>query len=191
MASSGPFKKCSRCGIPHEEPTGKRKCRRALPEDMVPQSQASVSAPEAGPVAETNDSAIMTDSLATLITVVSMLAARMDAQQQQLNQMQGGTQPAADSVVPTAATGTIPKRSQILQPCDWEALSGPPPQPDLATLRDDPTAMAHASHLVDALDIGPSGNSNSTFKAMKRGWARPGGESAPRIPVPWPQELWL
>jgi hypothetical protein len=44
---------------------------------------------------------------------------------------------------------------------------------------------------VDALDIGPSGNSNSnsTFKAMKRGWARPGGESAPRIPVPWPQDF--
>jgi hypothetical protein len=177
MASSGNLKHCSRCGIPHEEPTGKRKCKRPLPDDLVPQSQASVSTPEAGPVAEVNGNSIMTDSLATLITVVSTLASRMDAQQQQLNQMQGDVQPTADPMVPTAATGAIPKRSQILQPCAWEAISGPPPQPDLATLLDDPTAMAHASHLVDALDIGPSGNSNSnsTFKSMKRGSARPGG----------------
>jgi hypothetical protein len=75
---------------------------------MVPQSQASVSIPEAGLVAEANGNSIMTDSLATLITVVSTLATRMDAQQQQLNQMQGGTQPAADPMMPTAATGAIP-----------------------------------------------------------------------------------
>jgi hypothetical protein len=66
------------------------------------QSQASVSAPEAGPVAEASGSAIMQDSLATLITVVSTLAARMDAQQQQLNQMQGGIQPAAVPLQPLA-----------------------------------------------------------------------------------------
>jgi hypothetical protein len=47
--------------------------------------------------------------------------------------------------------------------------------------------MAHASHQVDALDMGPSGN--NTVKSMKRGWARPGGESTPRIPVPWPQDF--
>jgi hypothetical protein len=189
MASSGDFKQCSRCGIPHEEPTGKRKCKRPLPDGLVPQSQASVSTPEAGLVAGADGNSIMKDSLATLITIVSSLATRMDAQQDQLNQIQGGIQPAVDPVMPTAATGAIPKRPQLPQPCAWEALSGPPPQPDLAALRADPTAVAHASHLVDALDIGPSGNANSTFKSMKRGWARPGGESAPRVPVPWPQDF--
>jgi hypothetical protein len=152
MASSGDFKLCSRCGVPHEEPTGKRKCKRPLPDDSVPQSQASVPTPGAGRVAGAEGTSIMQDSLTTLITVVSSLATRLDAQQDQLDQLQGGIQPTqaiVEPALPTAATGAIPKRPQLPQPCAWEALSGPPPQPDLAVLRADPAAMAHASHQVD------------------------------------------
>jgi hypothetical protein len=48
--------------------------------------------------------------------------------------------------------------------------------------------------MVDALDTGIQGNSvmNSVMnfpKALKRGWAKPGGENAPRIPIPWPQDF--
>jgi hypothetical protein len=124
MASSGDFKLCSRCGVPHEEPTGKRKCKRALPDDLVPQSQASVPTPGAGRVAGAEGTSIMQDSLTTLITVVSSLATRLDAQR--LDQLQGGIQPIqaiVEPTMPTAATGAIPKRPQLSQPCAWEALS--------------------------------------------------------------------
>jgi hypothetical protein len=50
--------------------------------------------------------------------------------------------------------------------------------------------MSQAVRMVDALDTGIQGNSVINFpKALKRGWARPGGENAPRIPIPWPQDF--
>jgi hypothetical protein len=45
--------------------------------------------------------------------------------------------------------------------------------------------------MVEALDLGGTGNFSSSVpaKATKRGWARPGGENAPRVQVPWPQNF--
>jgi hypothetical protein len=58
---------------------------------------------------------------------------------------------------------------------------------DLARLREDPYAMSQANQMVDALDVGPACNSVNSNKSLKHGWAKPEGEIAPRIPVPWPQ----
>jgi hypothetical protein len=52
--------------------------------------------------------------------------------------------------------------------------------------------MSQAIRMVDSLDIGLQGNSSSATnfpKTLKRGWARPGGDNAPRIPISWPQDF--
>jgi hypothetical protein len=112
----------------------------------------------------------------------------MDSQQEQLNHLQAAM--ANSSVVPrpsevTQGQGAIPKRS-----CAQEALSGPIHDVTLPALRADGVAMSQAVRMLDALDTGIQGNSVINFpKALKRGWARPGGENAPRIPIPWPQDF--
>jgi hypothetical protein len=43
-----------------------------------------------------------------------------------------------------------------------------------------------ANNLLDALDFHLSGNIYDKYS--KQGWARCGGELAPRVPTPWPQD---
>jgi hypothetical protein len=72
---------CARCGHQHEGPTGKRRCKRPLDVNF-----------EAAPVTEesTTEVPVMAadNRLSTLVSVMSQLADRMDAQQIQLNQLQ-------------------------------------------------------------------------------------------------------
>jgi hypothetical protein len=50
--------------------------------------------------------------------------------------------------------------------------------------------MSQAVRMVDSLDSGLQGNASTSFpKTLKRDWARPGGDSAPRIPIPCPQDF--
>jgi hypothetical protein len=57
----------------------------------------------------------------------------------------------------------------------------------LADMRKDDTLAAQASKMVEKLDLSGLG-AYSYSKAMKRGWARAGGEDAPLVPTPWPQD---
>jgi hypothetical protein len=59
--------------------------------------------------------------------------------------------------------------------------------PRLSTLRRDPTLTRQAQDLVDGLDNTVSGTTVCD-KFSKQGWARSGGELAPRVPTPWPQD---
>jgi hypothetical protein len=57
--------------------------------------------------------------------------------------------------------------------------------PRLSTLRRDATLTRQANALVDGLDNTCSGISD---RFSRQGWARSGGELAPRVPTPWPQD---
>jgi hypothetical protein len=55
-------------------------------------------------------------------------------------------------------------------------------------LRADREILLKASHMVDGLDSSLPGNNART---LRRGWARPGGDNAPRVAIPWPQDYVL
>jgi hypothetical protein len=61
----------------------------------------------------------------------------------------------------------------------------------LPDVRADGASMSQAVRMVDSLVLGLQGNTTSTSfpKTLKRGCARPGGDNAPRIPIPWPQDF--
>jgi hypothetical protein len=114
---------------------------------------------------------------------MSRFATRMDQQQEQLSSIQ------AALMSPTPESGAIPKRREAgvvpQSSCAQDSSI-----PSLQGLRADAAAAAQAASTMEALDLGGTGNfSNVTTKATKRGWARPGGENAPRVQVPWPQDF--
>jgi hypothetical protein len=133
---------CSKCGIKHEGPTGKRRCRRAqmveleLVEVVVPELEMSAS--ERGD--DGNDA-----RMANLLTIMSRFATRMDQQQEQLSTIQ------ASLMSPMPESGVIPKRRE----------AGAVPQsscaqdssiPSLQGLRADAAAVAQAASMVEALE---------------------------------------
>jgi hypothetical protein len=124
----------------------------------------------------------MTSGFASLITVVSSLVSALT-----LNRSSSLNSKVPELAMPMAGTGAIPKRLVVHQPCSFDAMM----PVDLATLREDPNAVSQANQMADALDVGPAGNSASVSpsKTLKHGWAWPGGESAPHIPVPWLQDF--
>jgi hypothetical protein len=67
-----------------------------------------------------------------------------------------------------------------------QPLPSPSMVPRLASLRRDPTLMRQVNSLVDGLDSTVSGMMLDKFS--KQGWARSGGDLAPRVPTPWPQD---
>jgi hypothetical protein len=105
--------------------------------------------------------------------------------------------------------GAIPKAQKM-----GHHASAPPPGsslPTLDSLRSNVPLSAQASSLVNSLETGLSGNnctqhnnidnygngnSNSNISnnnisntSSKRGWARPGGDNAPKVCTPWPQDF--
>jgi hypothetical protein len=56
--------------------------------------------------------------------------------------------------------------------------------PRLENLRLDQSLSRQANNLVDTLDNSVQGND----RYSKQGWARSGGELAPLVPTPWPQD---
>jgi hypothetical protein len=67
-----------------------------------------------------------------------------------------------------------------------QSLPSPSMVPRLSALRRDPTLMRQANSLVDGLDNTVSGMMLDKFS--KQGWARSGGDLAPRVPTPWPHD---
>jgi hypothetical protein len=151
------------------------------------------------------------DQFAALVSVVSQLAGQVHATQKQIGELRTlvtATHPAAPRApVPDsdasmsvpgntvagsmAAQGAIPKRGDITTSCRLEAAC-----PSLAQLRHDADLAAQATAMMNTLELDTSGNNSHTHsnlhstmsRSMRRGWARPGGDSAPRVPVPWPQD---
>jgi hypothetical protein len=177
---------CARCGHRHEGPTGKRPLDVNF--EAVPVTEEST--PEV-PVTEVAD-----DRFSTLVSVMSQLADRMHAQQIQLIQLQEVLSvPALPPVAaPTAVSGAIPKRPMPSNSGSCASDVNRSSFPDLATLRDDPAAVTQATNMIDGLDLGPTGTilssgSSAGVRSMRRGWACPVEENAPRIPVPWSQDF--
>jgi hypothetical protein len=114
-----------------------------------------------------------------ILAVVTHLADKLEVTQQQMNTLSasGLRSPATEA---TSAQGAIPK--QRCAPMSATSSC------TLDDLRADDQLAARANQMVDCLD-GLQGNSHRVSGAStKRGWARPGGDNAPRICVPWPQD---
>jgi hypothetical protein len=58
--------------------------------------------------------------------------------------------------------------------------------PHLQDLRADARAVAQANSMVDSMETAIQGN---IVRALRRGWSRPGGDNAPRVAIPWPQDF--
>jgi hypothetical protein len=182
------LRKCSRCGDEHEPPVGK-KCKWAL--QTLPDAQAARTVDTVLDDAGDQVTGGVEDHVSSLVSVISQLVTRLDSQQEQLNHLQAAvasSSPVASRPLEvTQGQSAIPKRS-----CAQEAFSVPVDNITLPDLRADGAAMSQAIRMVDSLDTGMQGNSGSAMnfpKTLKRGWARPGGENAPRIPIPWPQDF--
>jgi hypothetical protein len=64
--------------------------------------------------------------------------------------------------------------------------------PTLPELRADQGTVQQAAKLVDCMDLGATGNTNIiSSKTMRRGWTCQGGDFAPRVNIPWPQDFVL
>jgi hypothetical protein len=61
--------------------------------------------------------------------------------------------------------------------------------PTLNQLRQDPTMMAQANRMVERVEAASLGANGYNNKSLKRGVARAGGEDAPLVPTPWPQDF--
>jgi hypothetical protein len=86
----------------------------------------------------------------------------------------------------------LPSPSPAPSPAVYHQISEVPARspslvPRLSTLRCNPTLTRQAQDLVDGLDNTVAGTSVCD-KFSKQGWARSGGELAPRVPTPWPQD---
>jgi hypothetical protein len=62
--------------------------------------------------------------------------------------------------------------------------------PTIASLRADPLLAAQAEQLADEVTTNVAGNSPLVY-SLKRGIVRCGGDLAPRVKVPWPQDFVL
>jgi hypothetical protein len=136
------------------------------------------------------------DRLETLITIVSDLVLRVDSTQRQLDNLQSqpprSIPPAScgSVAVPQPSSGAIPKKRSSQVPANSEMLPKPVSSscdfPALADLRADPDLSLKAAQMVDNLEAPLPGN-----RTLRRGWARPGGDNAPRVTIPWPQDYVL
>jgi hypothetical protein len=201
---------CNRCNRKHAAPTGKRKCRLPLPtddfvddnsfdtlvdvdEDVVGATSDGASALVSEPQAAPPD--VQADTLTQILSVVSLLAGKVEATQQQVAVLQ------ADRQSLHRSQGAIPRTQRT-----GDQASAPPPgasMPQLDSLRSDAMLSAQAASLVDSLDPGVSGskssvnsnssnsNSSNSNGSTKRGWARPGGGTMPlKYAPPGPRILW-
>jgi hypothetical protein len=134
---------------------------------------------------------VQTDTLSQILSVVSLLAGKVEATQQQVAVLQ------ADRQALHKGQWAIPRTQK-----SGDHASAPPPgasMPRLDFLRSDAMLSVQAASLVDNLDHGvsgsnrPSANINSNISngngSTKRGWARPGGDNAPKVCTPWPQDF--
>jgi hypothetical protein len=81
---------------------------------------------------------------------------------------------------PQLSSGAIPKKRSSQVPADSTISSTPVNSCEFPTLTDLPAdreISLKAAQMVDNLDASLPGN---TARTLRRGWARPGGDNAPR-----------
>jgi hypothetical protein len=111
LAMAPAHKFCNRCNRKHAAPTGKRKCRLPLltddfadensfdtlvdvDEDVVGAASDGASAPVSEPLATPPD--VQADTLTQILSVVSLLAGKVEATQQQVAVLQADTEDSED-----------------------------------------------------------------------------------------------
>jgi hypothetical protein len=198
---AGNHRFCTRCQCKHASPTGK-KCRRPILQPVaepVPEGAVGGDLPvqlESLDLSDVPGDAvgnfshdINSDRFDTLLSVVSDLASRVEATQRRLDTLQ--LAPLAQvtdtvTVMPPPSSGAIPKRSTCAPDHGCAASADMHSLPHLQDLRADAGAVAQANSMVDSMDMTIQGNS---VRALRRGWSRPGGDNAPRVAIPWPQDF--
>jgi hypothetical protein len=91
------------------------------------------------------------------------------------------------AVAPSPSSGAVPKRPACASGHGCAATAGVHSNlPHLQDLRADARAVAQANSMVDSLETVIQGNG---VQALQRGWSRPGGNNAPRVAIPWPQDF--
>jgi hypothetical protein len=89
--------------------------------------------------------------------------------------------------MPPPSSGAISKRPACASGHSCAASADIPGSlPNLQDLRADARAVAQANIMVDSMDTTIQGNN---VRALRRGWSRPGGDNAPRVAIPWPQDF--
>jgi hypothetical protein len=146
------------------------------------------------------------DRIDTLVGVVIDLVSRVDSTQCQLDNLQLTlSTPLADYMARYSAQGAIPRNSVgrasvLCSSVSWTdqhmpELHAAPGEvqhhmPTLPELCADQGAVQQAAKLVDSMDLGATGNTNiNSTKIMRRGWTRQGGDFAPWVNEPWPQDF--
>jgi hypothetical protein len=201
---AGNHRFCTRCQSKHASPTGK-KCRRPILEPVaepvlegavggdLPQQLESLDLGD-NPGAAVGNLNNDFDRFDTLLSVVSDLASRVDATQRRLDNLQLSVPlpQATDTgaLMPSPSSGAISKRPACTSGYSCAASADSQGSvPSLQDLRADPRAVAQATSMVDSMDTAIQGINNSNIRALRRGWSRPGGDNAPRVAVPWPQDF--
>jgi hypothetical protein len=102
--------------------------------------------------------------------------------------------------MPHHAQGVIPRCSAAGASTSYSSASEPDQHsgavhnymPTLPELHADQSAVQQAAKLVDCMDLGATSTTNIiSSKTMRRGWTRQGGDFAPRVNIPWPQDFIL
>jgi hypothetical protein len=144
------------------------------------------------------------EKIDALVNVVSDLVSRVDSTQRQLDSLQlasaatVSTDQASADLDHYRSQGAIPKRpaecASASCSADHQAATFVVDNqvPSLSQMRCNPNAVRQATHIVDSMDAGPSGTTSiNSIKTLRRGWSRQGGDFAPRVVVPWPQDFVL
>jgi hypothetical protein len=120
---------------------------------------------------------VLAAQLASMASAISVLASRYEATRSELGQLR----------VEVAATRTLPRAPAVSQQAASASVSDPTFIPSVASLRGDPVLAAQADQLVADLGTHTSGNGPS-LNNVKRGLVRSGGDLAPLVKTPWPQD---
>jgi hypothetical protein len=144
------------------------------------------------------------EKIDAVVNVVSDLVSRVDSTQRQLDSLQLASAAAVSTDQSSSdsdryqSQGAIPKRPAEGAPAscslDHQAATFAVDNqvPSLALMRSNPNAVRQATQIVDSMDAGPSGTTSiNSVKTLRQGWSRQGGDFAPRVVVPWPQDFVL
>jgi hypothetical protein len=119
---------------------------------------------------------VVAAQLASIASAINILASRYEATRSELGELRAEV----------AATRALPRAPAAVQAAS-ASVSDATFIPSVASLRGDPVLAAQADQLVEDLGAHTSGNGPS-LSNVKRGLVRSGGDLAPLVKTPWPQD---
>jgi hypothetical protein len=137
--------------------------------------------------------------LSQLTTIMMSIVSRLDATVSRLDVTQGqvaelrllvvnGKPDGAPGVSDSQQTNHSIPVSCGVQAAAAASIGSSSVPPSLNQMRSSDALVSQEEKLVNSMDV-TQGQSNS--KVLKRGWTRHGGDNAPRVPTPWPQDFVL